>query len=276
MTLYASITLPLAQVSSLVAWIKYWAGARDCSSPIAAEALNLVLFFQAWRLDTAQITNVNDNMKIKLTNTNKKQSVKSGCCSKLQPATYPNATTLSRCSTVSAAELNAAKDAAVSGSVSTAPMLFPVSPEEHEKIKEAIASLYDIDVDGLPGIALGDTVRGLTWAMEAMITPVIQPCGHHHGPFNINLSQAEVAVGKAVIDEVFRISNSVLCGLHFLRTRGYVSAYGAEVPACWSPGDFWSAVEDAQAALVRLDGLNQKLYELRYGALPKKAQATGQ
>ena len=201
----------------------------------------------------------------------KKKSAKSGSCSKLQPATPQKTKTLTRCSTVSAAELNAAKDAHVSGSVSKAPMLFPVSPEEHEKIKEAIASLHDIDIDGLPGIAIGDTVLGLRWALEAMIRPMIQPRSHHHVPFNINLSKEEAAVGKAVINEVFRIGNSVLCGLHFLRTRGYVSPVGVEVPACWSPGDFWNAVEDAQAALVHLDGLNQKLYKLRYGALPKKA-----
>jgi hypothetical protein len=201
----------------------------------------------------------------------KKKSGKSGSCSKLQPATPQKTGTSTRCSTVSAVALNPANGADVSGSVSKPPILYPVSPEQHEKIKEAIASLYDIDIDGLPGIAIGDTVLGLKWALEAMITPAIQPRSHHRVPFNINLSKEEAAVGKAVINEVFRISNSVLCGLHFLRTRGYVSPYGAEVPACWSPGDFWNAVEDAQAALVHLDGLNQKLYKLRYGALPKKA-----
>ena len=157
----------------------------------------------------------------------KKKLVKSGSCSKLQPATPQTTRTLTRCSTVNAVAVNPAKDAHFSGSVSEAPMTFPVSP-------------------------------------------VIQPRGQHPTPFNISLSKEEVAVGKAVIDEVFGISSLVLCGLDFLRTRGYVSPHGVEVSAWWSPGDLGSAVEDAQVALVRLDELNQRLYKLCYGALPKK------
>jgi len=183
---------------------------------------------------------------------------------------------VTRCSTVSAVALNPAKNTDVPGSGSEASMLTPVSPKEHEKIKQAIASLHDIDTDGLPSLAIGDTVLGLRWALEAMIRPMIQPRSHHHAPFNVHISKEESALGQAVINEVFGISCLVLVGLNHFSPLGFVNPCGAEITAVWSPGDFWEVVAEAQAALKRLEALAGKLCELRYGALPKKVQATGQ
>jgi hypothetical protein len=193
----------------------------------------------------------------------KKKLAKSGDGSKMQPAAPLRIRTVTRCSTVSAVEPNPSKDTDVQGPGSQAPVLSNVSPKGREIIEEAIAALSEIDTDGLPGLALGDTVRGLTMALESMINPVIQPRSHHHVPFNIHLNKEEAALGQAVINEVLQISSSILCGLYFLRTRGYVSRSGCEIPACWSPGDFWMAIEDARAALVRLEAINEKLGQLK-------------
>lgn len=146
-----------------------------------------------------------------------------------------------------------------------APPVSRAGPRERAIVEEIVEALHDIDIDALPETSRGDTVRGLLWALEALITPLVEPHDQHYVPFNIRLTQDEAAVGRAAINEVWQISSSLLTGLHFLRTRGYVSRWGAEVPAMWSPGDFYSAIEGARDALARLEALNDKLHVLKFG-----------
>ena len=115
----------------------------------------------------------------------------------------------------------------------------------------------------------GDTIRGLLWTLEHLLSPMIQPQCQHCIPFNACLTKEEALVGRAAINEAWKVSCSVLGGLDYLTTRGYVSRWGAECPAHWSPGDFCNAIDDARAALMRLEALNDKLYQLRYGKLPR-------
>ena len=146
----------------------------------------------------------------------------------------------------------------------------PVGPKEGAIIQEIVEALDATDIHALPEIPRGDTIRGLLWALEALVAPLTEPRLQHNAPFNARLAREEAEVGQAVINEVWQVSCAVLCGLVFLRTRGYVSRSGVECPADWSPGDFWSAVDDACAAMERLKALTQKLYELRYGPVPTK------
>ena len=144
-----------------------------------------------------------------------------------------------------------------------------VSPEERAIIEEIVEALREIDIYELPESPRRGTIRGLLWALESLISPQIEPREQHCVPFNIRLTKDEAAVGQATIDEVWQISAPVLVGLHFLRTGGYISPWGAELPAMWSTGDFWNAIKDARAALVCLEAFTEKLYRLRYGALPQ-------
>jgi hypothetical protein len=134
-----------------------------------------------------------------------------------------------------------------------------------EDIEPVVDSLRDIDLWGLPQCPTGDTIRGLVWALEYAISPKVEPRCQHQVPFNLSISKEEEALGQAAIDEVWQISAALLVGLRFFQTRGFVSEWGVECPASWSPGDVYSAINDARDALGRLEVLNDKLYNLAYG-----------
>ena len=144
-----------------------------------------------------------------------------------------------------------------------------VGPKERAIIKGLVRALQGIDIDELPESPRVDTLRGLQWALESIISPQIEPRGQHRVPFNIRLTKEEAAVGRAAIDTAWEISSFVLAGLQYLRPRGYVSRWGAEVPAMWSPGDLRHAVESARAALVDLEASIDKLSQLKVSALSK-------
>ena len=137
-----------------------------------------------------------------------------------------------------------------------------ISPKERATMKNIVAALHDIDVDGLPEKPRGDTVRGLLRALEYLVSVKVEPRKHHQVPFNIQLTRQEAALGRAVVAEMWEIASCVLMGLEFLQPRGHVSRWGFEVPATWSPGDFYNAIEDARNAFFRLEALNDKLYQL--------------
>lgn len=162
-----------------------------------------------------------------------------------------------------------------SGSAQAEEELVSMPQMVREEIEPVVEALRDIDLWGLPVCPAGDTIRGLVWALEYVISPRIRPRCQHHVPFNLSISQEEEALGQAAINEVFQISATLLVGLRFLQTRGYVSEWGAECPACWSPGDFCSAIEDARDALGRLEVLNDKLYNFKWGTLPKHTDKIG-
>jgi hypothetical protein len=139
-----------------------------------------------------------------------------------------------------------------------------LGPNERAIIGELVEAMHDVDIDGLPASPRCDTIRGLLWALERLISPRIEPQSQHCIPFNIRLSQDETTLGRAAIDEVWAISCLLLVGLEHLKTQGYISRHGVEVPAGWSPGDFYNAIEDARAALTRLEAFNDKLCQLKY------------
>jgi hypothetical protein len=137
-----------------------------------------------------------------------------------------------------------------------------ISPKERAIMENIVAALHDIDIKELPPTPRGDTIRGLLGALDYLISGKVEPREHHHVPFNIQLTREEAALGRAAVAEVWEISADVLVGLACLRARGYVNHNGGEVPALWSPGDFYHALEDARNALFRLEALNDKLYQL--------------
>ena len=147
------------------------------------------------------------------------------------------------------------------------PPVSSVGPKERAIIEELVRALQGIDIDGLPEGPRGDTLRGLQWALESLVSPQVEPRTQHRVPLNIRLTKRELRVGQAAMNAAWEISSFVLTGLQFLRPRGYVSRWGAEVPAMWSPGDFRQAVESARAALVDLEALNDKLNQLKVGGL---------
>jgi hypothetical protein len=138
-------------------------------------------------------------------------------------------------------------------------------------IEEIVEALSVIDISELPESPRGDTIRGLLWALESLNSRLIEPRDQRSVPFDIRLTKKEAAVGQAAINEAWQIISCVLVGLFFLKARGYVNRFGVELPTCWSPSDFYNAIEDARAALVRLEALNDKLYNLQRGRLPKEA-----
>lgn len=153
----------------------------------------------------------------------------------------------------------------------------PISMPEmvREAMEPVVEALHDIDLWGLPECPAGDTIRGLVWALEYAISQKVEPRGQHLVPFNLSISKEEVVCGRATIHEVWEICAALLCGLMFFQTHGHVTARGVEIPACWSPGDFCSVIEDARDALGRLEVLNDKLYNLKGGTLPKHTDKIG-
>ncbi len=143
--------------------------------------------------------------------------------------------------------------------------LSEIGDAERAIIQDIVDALHGTDFDGLTPEPRGDTIRGLLWALEDLLSPVIEPREQHCVPFNVNLTQEEAALGRDAIKEVWNICSSLLVGLSFLVAHGYVNSRGVELPASWSPGDFHSAINSARDSLARLTVLSDKLYKLRYG-----------
>jgi hypothetical protein len=141
------------------------------------------------------------------------------------------------------------------------PQLIDLCPEEREVIEDIVEALHHIDTRTLPETPRTDTIRGLLWALEYLISPTIEPRCQHNDPFNIQLTPEEAGIGQAAIKEVWTISCSVLVGLGRLTTRGTVSRWGIECPATWSPGDFDNLIQAARESLARLEALIHQLKE---------------
>jgi hypothetical protein len=154
-----------------------------------------------------------------------------------------------------------------SGENSTVPIM-GVRGRERTLIEQIVEALQDIDIHELPQTPRADTIRGLIWALERLLASKIEARQQHHIPFNARLTQAEAKIGRAAIEEVWRISCSLLVGLEFLTPHGHVSRWGVECPGHWSPGDFHSAIQDAREGLQRLERFNDELCTLRHGPLP--------
>jgi hypothetical protein len=152
--------------------------------------------------------------------------------------------------------------------------LAEIGDTERSILEDIVDAFYGINIDNLPEDPRGDTIRGLFWALEAVLSPLTEPHKQHLVPFNANLTQEEAALGRAAIEKVWEISSSLLVGLRFLCAHGYVIGRGVELPACWSPGDFDGAIESARDSLARLTELNDKLYRLRYGEPVPRQQVT--
>jgi hypothetical protein len=154
-----------------------------------------------------------------------------------------------------------------SGRASTVPIL-QVQGTERMLIEEIVEALQEIDIDQLPETPRADTIRGLLWALERLLGPKIEARQQHHVPFNARLSQSEARIGRAAIEEVWRISCSLLVGLEFLTPHGHVSRWGAECPGHWSPGDFYNSIQDAREGLELLARYNDELCAFRDRPLP--------
>jgi hypothetical protein len=191
----------------------------------------------------------------------KKKLSKSGGYTEPQPATAPNTKTSNRPKGVYADKPVTAKAADAPGS-NPDPASYGVGFKEREIIEDIVDALRDIDIEQLPESPRGDTIRCLQWALEYLMSPPMQPQDQHRVPFNFRLTKEEAVLGQEAIEEVWRISSWILSGLDQLRTRGFVSRWGGECPACWSPGDFYNSIKGAREALVRLEALNDKLYQI--------------
>jgi hypothetical protein len=147
--------------------------------------------------------------------------------------------------------------------------LIAMSRQKHRMIEEVVEVLRDIDLKALPDGPTGETIRGLVWALEYAVSAKTEPRHQHDVPCHLRLSKEEAALGQAAINEVWKSCASLLYGLTFFQPHAHVGHRGVEWPACWSPGDFYQALEDARDALVCLEALNDKLYNLQCGRLAK-------
>ena len=155
------------------------------------------------------------------------------------------------------------------GSTRAGQGLISMPSQERHMTGEVVEALRGIDLNALPSGPTGEAIRGLVWALEYAVSPKTKPRHQHDVPCHLRLSKEDEALGQAAIDEVWKSCASLLYGLTFFQPYGHVDHRGVDWPACWSPGDFYQALEDARDVLVRLETLNDKLYNLQCGRLAK-------
>jgi hypothetical protein len=87
----------------------------------------------------------------------------------------------------------------------------------------------------------------------------MRPTGTHCAPFNVDLTAAQATQVRKIKNEVWETSALLLQILGHLHTNGFISQYGGECPASFSPGDVFCQVKCAKEAMVRPEAAVNKL-----------------
>jgi hypothetical protein len=122
--------------------------------------------------------------------------------------------------------------------------------------------MYGADIDNLPEDSMYHALQAIlhyAWNGES---ERIKPTGTYCVPFNIDLTPAQAAQVRDIKHEVWEISALLLQSLGHLHINGFISQYGCECPASFSPGDVSTQVVWAKEAMVRLETAVDKLCEL--------------